>query len=663
MRAIRTLLTSLLILNPIAGLAAAGGEKLDLLSLSLKELSELRVTSVSKTPQDWFRAPAAIHVITGEAIRRSGVTSLPEALRLAPGVHVARLSANQWAIGIRGFQDRLSRATLVMIDGRSVYTPLFAGTYWELQDVMLEDVDRIEVIRGPGGAVWGANAVNGVINIITKSAADTPGMLATAGGGSEERAFGSVRYGGRAGETTHYRVYGKYFDRDSSFAVGTIDEFDDWRMGQAGFRTDWEPGSGQTVTVQGDAYEGRAGQRVGIATYTSPFSQILRDDTDLFGANVLGRWSRAFESSRLTVQFYYDHTDRDDPDFREVRDTVDLDVQHTVSAGSRHTITYGAGHRLTADDTDGIPTIKAFEPDRRTLELWNVFAQDEIELVREKLDLTLGAKAEKNEYTGWEYQPSGRLSWSPTPKQNVWGAVSRAVRTPSRVDREPSIAISASPPPPSIVTARFTPNDAFESETLLAYELGYRAQPVPSFFSGVSGFYNRYDDVQSLNILPVFVETNPPPAKAVLPFIFENRMTGRIYGIEANTAWDPVPWWRLEALYSYAHLNFHPKEGSTDGVSENSLENSSPQHQAVFRSSLDLPGSVEIDPMFRYVSSVPDEDVPAYWTADLRIGWSNARRNLEVAVVGQNLLQPRHAEYGATTEVQRGVYGKVTWRR
>lgn len=632
----------------------------DLTSLSLEDLMKMDVTSVSKTPENRFRAPAAVYVITQEDIRRSGVTSIPEALRLAPGVEVARINANQWSIGVRGFGSRLARYTLVLIDGRSVYDPLFAGTYWEVQDTLLEDIDRIEVIRGPGGALWGSNAVNGVINIITKSARETHGSITTVGGGSEERSFAGFRYGGQRGDRFHYRVYGKYFDRDESY-VHVGEEYDDWQQGQAGFRTDWNLGHQDDVTIQGDTYKGRAGQRITSTIYTPPYSKTILEDSDLAGANVLARWKHDINPrNSMALQFYYDHTDRTDPDFEEARDTYDLDFQQSLPLGSRNSLTYGSGFRVTADDTRGTPTLKAFTPASRTLNLVNFFAQDQIALIHQILNLTLGAKWEHNDYTGSEFQPNGRLAWTPTETQTLWGAISKAVRTPSRVDRNPDITV-ASVPTPFLQVGRFTPNEKFESENLIAYEAGYRIQPKESLFFGVDGFYNDYDDVYSLNINPLFFESNPAPTKLVFPFIFENRLKGKIYGGEANSMLSLRPWWRLEGVYSFARINLHKKDGTADGVTEGTIEGGTPWHQVVLRSSMELPHGWEVDPTVRYVSQLRKQNIPAYWTMDLHLGW-HGPRNTEVALVGQNLLQRRHAEASGGNEIQRGVYGRVTWR-
>ena len=418
-----------------AGLASAEEREEDLTTLGLEELMNIEVTSVSKKLEKRSGAAAALYVITEEDIRRSGATSIPEALRLVPGVEVSRIDSNKWAIGVRGFGSRLARSMLVLIDGRSVYTPLFAGTYWEVQDTLLEDIDRIEVIRGPGGTLWGANAVNGVINIITKHSRDTQGLLATAGGGTEERAFGSARYGGTLGETFTYRLYGKYFDRDGGF-VPRGDDYDAWSMSRGGFRTDWAMGPQDTLKVQGDLYDGDAGQHAVITRFRPPFTQVVEDDATLSGANLLGRWRHEVsDRSDLALQAYYDNTYRREPSFRERRNTFDLDFQHRFGIPWRQEIIWGLGYRLTADNTGSVPTI-VFRPRDRSDDLYSLFAQDEVTVIEDKLRLIVGSKFEHNDYSGFEFQPSGRLVWTPAGSHVVWGSISRAVRTPSRLDHD-----------------------------------------------------------------------------------------------------------------------------------------------------------------------------------------------------------------------------------
>jgi iron complex outermembrane receptor protein len=411
-------------------------------SLSIEQLMEIDVTSVSRRSEPVSGAAAAITVITGEDIRRSGASNLPDALRIAVGLEVAQSDGNTWAVSSRGFNTTTSNKLLVLIDGRSIYTPLFSGVFWDVQDVMLEDVDRIEIIRGPGATLWGANAVNGVINILTKSARDTQGGLVSVGGGTEDQGFASFRQGGKVGEETAYRAYGKYSYRDSlAFADGGSAR-DPLRRGQAGFRLDRSDAGSGAFTLQGDAYHGLAGQAV-----------VVRADTALDGANLLGRWTRTYsENSGSDLQVYYDYTHRQIPQwFEEHRHTLDVDYQHRKPFGARQDLVWGAGYRITHDQVGNSPGV-AFLPDHRTESLFSAFAQDEIRL-ESHLRLTLGTKLEHNYWTGFEVQPSVRLSWVPDDRRTLWGAISRAVRTPTRSSRARTASSPRSCSPTSWATA------------------------------------------------------------------------------------------------------------------------------------------------------------------------------------------------------------------
>src|SRR4030081_2326538 len=418
----------------------------NLKQVSLEELGQIEVTTASKVPVKATRTPAAIYIVTQEDIRRSGATSIPEALRLVPGVEVSRIDSNKWSVGVRGFESRLSRSVLVLIDGRSVYTPLFAGTYWDVQDTLLEDIDRIEVIRGPGGTIWGPNAVNGVINIITKNARETKGTLVSSGGGNVDQGTGEARYGSGNGRNFNYRIYGKAFSRGPEFHPDH-GRFDDWRMGQGGFRADWDSSTRDTFTVQGDFYSGDAGTRVSISTYSAPYTTTVERNAELSGGNLLGRWQRTLnESSGIEVQAYYDRTNRHDVTFGENRNTFDIDFLHHLSLPGRQAFVWGLGaHVSAADFMEVVPTI-LFAP-HRTDQIYSAFLEDEIALVDNKLWLTLGMKFLHNNYTGLEVQPTARLLWNPNPRHTLWTAVTRAVRTPSRLeeDFQPTGATSANP--------------------------------------------------------------------------------------------------------------------------------------------------------------------------------------------------------------------------
>lgn len=606
----------------------------ELKRLSLEELVDQEVTSVSKRPEKFSEAASAVQVITQEDIHRSGATSLPEALRLASNLEVAQVDSRQWAISARGFNSTTSNKLLVLIDGRAVYTPLYAGVFWDVQDTLLEDIDRIEVISGPGGTLWGANAVNGVINVITKSAKETPGVLISGGGGSELRGFGGFRYGGALATNIHYRVYGKYFDRDGAVFANGRDATNQWNMGQGGFRVDWDASEANLLTAQGDFYKGA-------------IAQPNTDDVSVEGSNVLGRWTRAFsEDSSLKLQLYYDRTRRLIPrTFAEDLDTYDLDLQHRFPLGERHDLLWGLGYRLMDDDV-GNSAALAFLPARVTRQLFSGFLQDEITLVPDRLRLMLGSKIEHNDYTGFEFQPSARLAWTINSRQTLWTAISRAVRSPSRIDRE----LFSPGVPPYLIQG----GPDFTSEELLAYELGYRIQPHSRLALSAAAFFHDYAGLRSLE------RVAPPSA---FPIVIANGLNGESYGAELTADYRPTEWWRLRAGYTHLQIQIRPEPGSTD-TARGSGEARDPNHLFSIRSSMDLPGRLALDAGLRYVSHIANQSVPAYTELDARLAWK-ATRNLELSVVGQNLLHPRHAEFGAPAArylIERAVVGKVTCR-
>lgn len=658
----------------------------DLTSKSLEELMQIPVTTVSRREERLSQAPAAIHVITQDDIRRSGVTSIPEALRMAPGVHVAKVDAHSWAISSRGFNDTFANKLLVMIDGRSVYTPLFSGVFWDVQDTILEDIERIEVVRGPGASLWGANAVNGVINIITKKASETQGGLVTAGFGTEEQGFGSFRYGQKIKEDLYARVYGKIYNRDSSALPwsGTAD--DRSQMARGGFRLDWEPSGDTTFTFQGDVYGGESEQRffraqpidprtlflppalVPLAPLPVPFLALTYGQEDRVrtsGGNLLGRWTRDFsEDSQLSVQTYYDHTLRETVMFEEERHTFDVDAQHRFALGDRNTIVYGVGYRMSSDDI-GLNTLDiTMSPAERTTHLFSAFVQDEIKIIENLLSLTIGTKLEHNDFTGAELQPSGRLLWTPHRQHTVWASVARAVRTPSRSEDDVTLLQGADGRSGSISPLLgFFGNRNFQSETLMAYELGYRFIPVEKLSFDLASFYNDYDDLRSAELGAPRATPGPPQ----VPIFIENKLEGQTYGGEIAANWQMLSNLRWRASYSLLEMQLHPKNGGSDIGSEQGLEGNDPHHQAQLRGSLDLPFNLELDAWFRYVDKLATRGVSDYSTIDLRLGWRPSK-NVEVSIVGQNLLDDQHPEFSPTTirtqftEVERSVYGKITWR-
>ena len=627
--------------------------------LSLEELSEIQVTSVRKEPVSAFKTPAAINVLTSDQIRQSGARTIPDLLRLIPGVNVAQISSNSWAVGIRGFESGLSRSVLVLIDGRSVYTPLFRGVYWDMQDVMIEDIDRIEVIAGPGGTIWGSNAVNGVINIITKNARDTRGMLVSAQAGNVEQGALNWRYGG-GDEAFSYRVYGKGFTRAPQEHLDGRN-FDDWRRGQVGFRADARLNPRDELTVQGDIYGAEAGEALQISTYSPPAITNQYGNKEFNGENLMAAWRRRLSSGDVQITAYWDRTERRELNYREVRNTFDIDFVHHWSL-PRHDITWGLGARFSPDDfTQVVPTV-IFTPAHDVYNIFSAFAQDQIALVPERLSLTLGSKFEHTSYNGFNYQPSGRLLWTPSGRQAFWASVTRAVRTASRIENGFQFTALQIPSLPLYI--RLVGDNAFSPEQLVAYEAGYRNNLSRRLLASLSLFHNRYNDLLSVENRPPFVETTPAPQHLVLPLYLRNGIAAKSNGGELAMTWDANSWLRLKGSYSAVFIDAIRRPGSNDASTVRQLEGDSPSHVGVVQSSFKLPRRFDLTLTYRVVSAVPDLNVPGYSTGDARIGW-RSRGPWGFEVVGQNLLQPWHFEYaglpGGPVGVKRSIFGGVTW--
>jgi len=487
------------------------------LSLPFEELLSLEVTSVSKKKQQAKNVAAAVFIITQEDIRRSGVTSIPEALRMAPGIQVSRMDSNKWAITSRGFTSQYSNKLLVMIDGRTVYTPSYSGVYWETQDTLMEDIERIEVIRGPGATIWGANAVNGIINVITKQASDTLGGLVVVGAGNEEKAFSSLRYGTELNKTTDARIYFKYNKRDSSYAVKSYspnldDAGDDWKSLYAGFRIDSQVSNIDNWTIQGDVYKVDANQIINITkdpnnpanAFLAPFflAENDPDEANSSGWNILSKWEHKFsDNSATSLQIYYDHNTRSEAFVNQQHDTLDIDFQHQFQMLENHSVIWGLGYRHIEDDFENTFTT-SLNPNKKSSNLYSGFVQDEIRLLPNTLHLTMGTKIEHNENTGYEVQPSVRLVWFADARNTFWTALSRAARTPSRMENSGQITVAVVPIPPTFdpLVLSLSGNENFKSESLLSYELGYRTQPKENLSFDLALFYNDYDDVQSFEL-------------------------------------------------------------------------------------------------------------------------------------------------------------------
>jgi iron complex outermembrane receptor protein len=660
-----------------------------LADMDLESLMNLDVTSVSKREGKLGSSPAAIFVITGDDIRRSGVRSIPEALRMAPGVEVAQIDANKWAITIRGFNDQYANKLLVLMDGRSVYTPDFAGVLWDVQDTMLEDIDRIEVIRGPGATLWGANAVNGVINIITKKARDTQGLLLSGGYGNEERGFAEGRYGFAVNDKIHVRAYGKGFDRDS-FWDGRRDSHggDEWDQIRGGFRADLDAGA-TLATVQGDIYHGHSGDRIHEVTSLRPLVLSGFDaDARVAGGNLLTRFTHDFsEDSTAQLQLYYDRTNRQEATSSAVRDTFDVDFQHDWTLADWYRVLWGVDYRYSKSRTDGSLAVDLADPDRVS-QFVAGFLNNEL-TVTEGLTLYLGAMGEYNNYTGWELQPSGRVAWTPNAQHTVWGAVSRAVRTPSQADDDARawldqvVAIPIDIPPPfgpMTVNVTGVPRGSgqrdFKSENEASYELGYRFFPTSVVSLDATIYYNTYDDLRSSEfgapatsdiIDAVIAQLLLGQSWAVpLPLTLENRLDGHTYGAELAAQWQVAKPWKLGLTYSYFRMHLEPDKSSNDTTSAYRTSRSSPTNMIGLTSYLDLPYRLEWDASVKYTDNLASQRVGSYVRLDTRVAWRPIE-SLELALVGLNLLDGKHEEFGDAplfnaTKVQRSYYAQATWR-
>jgi iron complex outermembrane receptor protein len=637
----------------------------------MEDLMNLQVTSVSKRTQKVADAAAAVFVITQEDIRRSGATSIPEALRLVPGLQVARIDQNKWAIASRGFNGRFDNKLLVLIDGRSVYTPLFSGVYWNVQDVMMEDVDRIEVIRGPGATLWGANAVNGVINIITKKAKDTQNTVVSAGAGTEERAYGTARFGSTVGKTA-FRVYGKYFNWGPSLDPSGTTAHDGWDALRGGFRADWTPRGSDSLTLQGDIYQSKYGETLSVPSLNAPYSSTFPNQGNYSGANLLGRWNHSSEGSSMSLQMYFDNTTiADNSLFVDHQNIFDLDFQHQFHVGDSHQFVWGLGYRSIRDRNDPSFSV-SLQPNLVTLNHFSAFVQDEISLVDNRLRLTFGSKFEHNDFTGFEVQPNARLLWTLTPNQSVWTAVSRAVRTPALTEEGLRLNSAVIPPltpqnptPFPAVVSVFGSHQ-FQSEDLLAYEVGYRVQATNSFSADIATFYNNYSNLRTAEPGAPFLEGSPAPTDLVVPFVASNKMSGGTYGVELFGDWKVVPKWRLVGSYSYLQMDIRKNSGSLDPTPD--LPNgSSPRHEWYVRSSIDLPKHFEDDTTLRFVDRLPGLNIPSYYSLDAHLGWRPVPQ-FELSIGGQNLLDNKHLEFipdfinTAPTQVKRTVYGSLTFR-
>lgn len=599
--------------------------------LSLEELMNIEITIVSKQSRSWFETPAAVYVISGEEIKRSGMKTVPEILRLAPNLQVAQVNSHDWAITSRGFNgaplsnNSLANKLLVMIDGRSVYTPLFGGVFWDVQNVLIEDIDHIEVVSGPGGTLWGANAVNGIINIVTKNTKDSQGLYVSGAVGSFMKDFGAVRYGGSIGTDFHYRVYSQRFDFENTKLSDESDFQDAWDMTQSGFRMDYYLSDVNTYTLQGDFYGGNEG-----TLYTNIID----------GQNVLGRWTHTFsKESDFSLQAYIDRTWRKLPasTFSEDLRTYDFDFQYHFLIGGLHNIVWGIGYRFMQDIVNDNPQI--FSPSDRDMKLFSGFVQDEIVLVPNHLKLTVGTKFERNDFSGFELQPGIRIAWTPNERQTIWSAISRAVHSPSRFDVD------------LIISGIHIGKKDFDSEKMISYELGYRILPTEVLSLSATAFYNQYDDIRTINLT------------SQQGLVFANDQEAKTWGFEVSLNYKVADWWRLHTGYTYLDKDFKTLSIEVAPGSD-IFEGIDPHNQFMFQSIMNLPENFQLDLVGHYADLLPASMItstastPAYFTFDARLGWQF--RNWELSLIGQNLWENLHPEFGLL-QIPRSVYGKISF--
>ena len=643
----------------------------DVTAMSVEDLMNVQVTSVSKRTQKVADAAAAVFVITQEDIKRSGARNIPETLRMVPGLEVARLDENKWAISSRGFNGRFADKLLVLIDGRSVYTPLFSGVYWDLQDVPLEDVDRIEVIRGPGATLWGANAVDGVINIITKPAKATQSALVQVEGGTEQLTAETARYGNKIGDSGYYRAYVKYFDWLSNKSMTGVNAADGWHQMRGGFRSDWTLSHSDSLTFQGDMYNSREGETLTIPTLSAPYSSTFENVGHYSGGNLLGRWTRSSANSSFSLQGYFDRTNFSDNSlFVDHESVFDIDFQHDFHIGSANEIVWGVGYRSIQDGNVSSFTVSV-TPSHAHYNQFSTFIQDEVSFLDSRLRVTLGSKFEHNAFTGWEFEPNIRFLGNVTKTQSAWVAISRAVRTPALTEEGLRLNVAVVPPgtppfnsPLPVIEAVFGSHQ-FRSEDLVAYEIGYRVQATNSFSADIAAFYNNYTNLRTAEPGAPFVEGSPTPTDVVVPFVAYNKMSGGTYGVEPFVDWKALRRWRLFGSYSYLAMNIHKNSDSSDPTADLPM-GVNPEHQFYFRSSLDLPKHIEQNLVVRHVTALSGINVPGYSSLDGGIRWSPVP-TLEVSFQGDNWLNSRHTEFAPDfvntlpTVVGRSFNVGITW--
>jgi iron complex outermembrane recepter protein len=640
----------------------------DLTEQSLEDLMNIEVTSVSKTKETLSRTASAVFVISPEDISRSGARNIPDLLRMVPGMDVSQINDNTWAISARGFNGRFSNELLVLLDGRPLYTQTFGGVFWEVLELPLDDIERIEVIRGPGGSIWGSNAVNGVINIITKKASETHGGLVVAGGGNVDQGFGTTRYGGNAGSGTDYRVYAKYLNQDHLPNSAGQDGGDGWHFLQGGFRTDSALSSKDTLTFEGSLYTGREGApTVDFPSVTAPTRQNIELLANVSGGFIQGVWDHTSSpNSDTTLQASYERYERHDF-LREGSNVLDLDFQYHYIGWARQNIVWGLTYRYSALISDGNLYVSLVPADRST-QLFGSFIQDEIAIIPERVFLTVGAKLEHNYYTGLDFMPSARVAWAPNPRHTLWAAVSRAERTPSAFDASVVSNISTFPGPGGIPDVlSFFGNPHVKNEVLIAYEVGYRTTVLKQLSVDLTAYYDDYSDQYTAESSATFMVETPLPPHLVTPVTYENLMHGETHGVEVAVNWQPAHRWTLSPGYAFEEIHMRLAPTSQDTTSVGGAEGSSPGHSAQLRSHFVLSRKLSWDTSADFVGRLTDPNEPPYTRLDTQLSWSFGE-GTAVSFVGQNLMKELHEEFvdstgsARTTQAKRSAYAKFIWR-
>jgi iron complex outermembrane receptor protein len=650
-----------------AGLPNCSAQNLDLTQKSLEDLMNVKVTSVSRKEQTTSQAAAAVFVISRDDIRRSGVANIPDLLRMVPGLDVAQINTSTWAIAVRGFNGQYSEKLLVLVDGRTVYTSTFAGVYWDTQNIPLDTIERIEVIRGPGAAIWGSNAMNGVINIITRSAASTQGGYVVASAGNISTGSETIGYGGKFHGLGAYRVYAEGFHNDSLPTFGGLNGQDDWRLVHGGFRTDSTLSANDSLTIDGETNRGNAGEMSPTISLLPPVTAIVPLRNLYSGWHLLSRWNHALSPrSDTSLQVYFDRTNRGDTTYSSGLLTFDLDFQHHFLWGERQDIVWGVGYRANLLHTS--PTVRVlFNPNDSLTQLFSSFAQDEITVVPNRVHLSLSARVEHNDFTGFDFQPSSRLAWTPDSKNMLWSAISIADRTPSSANEHVRVNLAALPGPGNLpVLSGLLGNTNEKNERLTAFELGYRNAWTSKFSVDSTAFYNRYHDAESFEPGIASIETNPAPAHLLIPLYFGNGLHGETHGIELFAEWKVTDYWTLKPGYSFFAMHLHRSANSQDVTDASAYEGGTPDRQAQLRSSLRLPKNLHWNTAAYFVNRLPAVSIPSYTRVDTGLTWQAGER-VSMSVVGQNLVKNRHPEYASPTIsvepdlMSRAEYAKITW--